>query len=568
LTGAEGAQQRRDPAWDCLLYVVAAFLLFWDLGNRGLWVAEGRWAVIAREMLATGDFFHPTINGEPYFDKPLLTYWWIVASSFLTGGVNEWAVRLPGALSGFAAIFCTVRLGSRLWSPEVGRTAGWLLLSSYGFLFWARTGTAEMENLAAVVLAVTWYWVRKDRTDFFTYLVFYLVLFLGAHNKGLGAVVVPVLVLFPDLLMEGRGRILFRPAHLAALFIGVAVYLVPFLVASATRPDYGAAGLDLVFRENIRRYYDPFDHTAPFFMYLVWLPSLLLPWTPLFLASLGSLLPSWKSLDRASRWPARAMMLTFVFYTLSGSRRSYYILPILPFCALWISAFLCRQDEPGSRIPWKRWGLATTEAAFLVLAVGAMMSPLVRPWIESRTGFIPPAGLQAGLILCGAFCFGVWALSRRKKDFWSRLTGLNQGLAPLGVMAVAVLGAYFCWQQGVLEVYRTEKNFSLALRQVVKDIAPGDIGFYRKYATNVLFYLGSPRPVKVLEDADSVAEFLRSSPPVKVLVSRRGDLPTLLPLLPPPAREGFVLEERSEPWEDKGAWKNKLVAVHLRPTQE
>lgn len=568
MTDAERAIRRCGFGGDALLYVLAAFLLFWDLGNRGLWAAEGRWAVIAREMLSSGDFFHPTINGEPYFDKPLLTYWWILAASFLTGGgVREWAVRLPSAMSGFVAILCTARLGRRLWSSEVGRTAGWLLLSTYGFLFWARVGTSEMENLAAVVLAVTWYWERRDRPDFVTCLVFYLIAFLGSHNKGLGAAVVPVLVLLPDLLVDGRWRILLRPAHLLALVLGIVIYLAPFLIASATRSDYGASGLDLVFQENIRRYYDPFDHTAPFFMYFLWLPALLLPWTPLYLASLASLLPSWKSLNRSTRWPAVAMMLIFAFYTLSGSRRSYYILPILPFCSLWISVFLHR-EEAGSRIPWKRWALVTVEVAFLILAVGALTSPIFRPLVEERTGFIPPTELQIALVASGVLGLAAWVFSRWEKGFWSRVTGLEPGVAPLGVMALMILGSYFCWQQGVLEGYRTEKNFSLALRQIVKDISPGNIGFYRKHATNVLFYLDLPKPVEVLADAEAVTRFIHSETRDQILVSRRGDLSTLLPLLPPRAGENFVLEEKAEPWESRREAKNKLVVFHLRPMQE
>ena len=57
------------PLWLC-----AAFLLFGNLGVQAVNGSESRWLVIAREMFFTGDFLHPTINFEPYFDKPLLTY--------------------------------------------------------------------------------------------------------------------------------------------------------------------------------------------------------------------------------------------------------------------------------------------------------------------------------------------------------------------------------------------------------------------------------------------------------------------------------------------------------------
>ena len=87
-----------------LLGLAAILLVFWALGCRGLWAAEGRWAEVTREMFLSGDFFHPNINGEPYFDKPLLTYWLVAAASLLTGKVDEWAIRLPSAPSALAAV--------------------------------------------------------------------------------------------------------------------------------------------------------------------------------------------------------------------------------------------------------------------------------------------------------------------------------------------------------------------------------------------------------------------------------------------------------------------------------
>jgi len=78
--------------FDIIFWAVAILLFFWALGDRGLWGSEGRWAEVVREMFLTGDFFHPTINGDPYFDKPLLTYWFIALVSAVTGSLNEWTV--------------------------------------------------------------------------------------------------------------------------------------------------------------------------------------------------------------------------------------------------------------------------------------------------------------------------------------------------------------------------------------------------------------------------------------------------------------------------------------------
>src|SRR5436190_21085288 len=76
----------------------AAVLMFGQLGQNGVLSEEFRWAEVAREMRLNGDFFHPTINGQVYYDKPIGSYWLIVAVSYFTGGVNETAARLPAAM--------------------------------------------------------------------------------------------------------------------------------------------------------------------------------------------------------------------------------------------------------------------------------------------------------------------------------------------------------------------------------------------------------------------------------------------------------------------------------------
>src|ERR1039457_6842485 len=83
--------------------VATAILFFTPLGARALWSSEFRWAEIAREMLRTGNYFWPTINGHLYYDKPLGSYWLVLASTWITGSLNENPARLPCALAGVLA---------------------------------------------------------------------------------------------------------------------------------------------------------------------------------------------------------------------------------------------------------------------------------------------------------------------------------------------------------------------------------------------------------------------------------------------------------------------------------
>src|SRR5581483_2308040 len=76
-----------------------ALLFGFHLGSYGLWDPdEARYAEIAREMLARGDWLIPHLNYVPYVEKPPLLYW-LTALSFRLFGLSEFAARLTPALS-------------------------------------------------------------------------------------------------------------------------------------------------------------------------------------------------------------------------------------------------------------------------------------------------------------------------------------------------------------------------------------------------------------------------------------------------------------------------------------
>ena len=59
----------------------------------GLWeLDEGRYADVASEMLARGDFVTPRVNGVIFLDKPPMVYW-VTAASLSVWGHNEFGAR-------------------------------------------------------------------------------------------------------------------------------------------------------------------------------------------------------------------------------------------------------------------------------------------------------------------------------------------------------------------------------------------------------------------------------------------------------------------------------------------
>lgn len=530
-----------------LFWGIACFLLFWILGCRELWASEGRWAEITREMFLNQNFFHPTINGQAYFDKPLLTYWLVAIASFLPpGGLNEWAVRLPSALAALLTLWATRRLGCRLWSKKVGHTAGWLLLSTYGLLFWGRTGAADMENLATVMLATLWFFSRRNKLNFKTFLVFYLICFVGAHTKGLPAVVIPVLVLVPDMIRENRWKSLLKWPHLLALAAGLAVYSLPFLYADLTKGNYGESGLLLMIRENVIRFFKPFDHKGPIYLYFYYLPILLVPWSPLIVTAIIWLARSYRKLDRPTRWLGEAAALIFLFFSASGSRRGYYILPILPFCALIGAIFLHHAHAE----KWQRIADKIQNAVILLPAALAILVAAAFPLFSKRSPFIPPPGLRLTTFLLGTAALVIWLLLRGKRfNQLPKKLYLPARLTPLLFPGLLLIGGYFCCQQPYLDSYRTERGFSHQLKQKTNGIPPTQIAFFRSPPASILFYLAPTGPVTTVWTAADVKKFLTPHTGSKVLVIKSEYIPTISAKIK--QQPSIEFQEKSFPWSQK-----------------
>lgn len=542
--GAIGMKKRGDNIPVIVFWSVATFVSLWHLGTSELWGAEDRWAEVVREMQLTGDYSHPTLNGEPYFDKPLLSYWLIAAVSAVTGRLDEWAVRFPSVIAGLVALGATLNLGRRLWSEQCARTAGWILLSAFGFLFWARTGEADMENLAAIIGAVAWYWARRDKPGFGSYFVFYLICFVGAQAKGMAAIAVPFLVVFPDVIRKNRWRSYLSMGHFLALALGLSVYMAPFIYAQATQGHYSVSGLGMAIHENVTRYFQPFDHKEPFYVYFYYLPQAFFPWIPLLVAALWAALGSFRKLDWPTKWLTISTILIFVFFTLSGSRRSYYILPMLPFCALLAALYFDVERQERPRV----WVLST-QTALLVVVIGLeLLSPLGWPVLRQQTGFDAPKELVWATIFLGLMAALPLILERLRPGLAARITGAERVLAPLIVTSVVIVGSFLTWQQRITDTYRTLRPFCLALKHEI-GYRGAEIAYFHKFPYELLFYLGSTELLQPVKNVEELHDFLNSPAETKVLITRSEFKEELARALPGGAATEPTLEETIYPWE-------------------
>src|ERR1700722_6023945 len=174
--------------------VATAILFFTRLGARALWSSEFRWAEIAREMIRTGNYFWPTINGHLYYDKPLGSYWLVLASTVVTGGLNETAARLPCAIAGVLAVGLLIILARRLYDLRVGVIAGFILATSFSFVFFSRCASADVETIAGELAALLLFLKHEDRPSGWWVVWFWIIMAIASLTKGLLGFVLPIMV--------------------------------------------------------------------------------------------------------------------------------------------------------------------------------------------------------------------------------------------------------------------------------------------------------------------------------------------------------------------------------------
>jgi 4-amino-4-deoxy-L-arabinose transferase-like glycosyltransferase len=305
--GVQEAQSRWREGWGAFaVLVLTAALYFIRLGSRALWASEFRWAEIAREMLLTHNYFWPTINGRLYFDKPLGSYWLVLAAAWVTGHMNEAATRIPGAAAGVIAVALLIVLARRLYDFRTGLAAGFILATSFSFAFWARTASADVETIAGELGALLIFAKNENRSGWWV-VPMWVVMALTSLMKGLLGFVLPILVVgvyscvaggwleIRKHLMRGplasriqwlveRNRWFFNWRTSVALGLAAALYIAPFAISFALTKS--ASGIYMVYRENVERYFAAFDHRGPFYLYAYVIFALMAPWSVFLPAAL------------------------------------------------------------------------------------------------------------------------------------------------------------------------------------------------------------------------------------------------------------------------------------------
>jgi 4-amino-4-deoxy-L-arabinose transferase-like glycosyltransferase len=326
-----------------LLLLIGLVLIGVGLGLRDPWAPdEPRYVLVARDMLASGDWLFPSRGGELYADKPPLFFWVTAAAIGLVGSIRI-AFLIPSLLASLVTLGLVHDIARRLWGGRTGLVAGLLLLVTVQFTQHAKS--AHIDSLLCMWTTLSLYGLLRHLLlgpSWGWYTLAWLAAGAGIMTKGVGFL--GLLALLPWVFARVRGwEGVVRGgswrwiAGAGALLLPLAAWLGPMLYAvqSSGSPELMAYRDDLLMRQTVERYAHSLGHVQPWWYFIVgvipwsWLPaSALLPW----------LIPAWRRDLRAH--DARMLILLgvvvliVIFFSASPGKRGVYLLPAVPALAL------------------------------------------------------------------------------------------------------------------------------------------------------------------------------------------------------------------------------------------
>ena len=468
------------------MFAVCAALWLIGLGFRGLFNPdEGRYAEIPREMLSSGDWVIPRLNGLVYIEKPPLQYW-ATAISEATFGQNDWAARLYTGLCALGTVYALWAMIRREWDAVAAARAAIMLGSSLLFVLLGHQLTLDMSLTLFMTLTFAGFCNAQRAVRWQGWMLLSWAGIAGAFmTKGLIAGVLPLLTLSVysalqrDMgpwrrLLLGRGTILFG------------VLCLPWLILIQHRlPQF----FQFFFvREHFQRYLTRIeDRYQPWWFFIPILLAGILPW---LLPALRSLYGDWRASASRPGFDTRRFawvwcVVIFVFFSASDSKLLSYILPMFPALALLMAT------APVARLnaDLRATGAGMMVAGVLLLACAVLLPAILfspQLYDPVRAPYFMP--IRPALVLMGLCSLGggigAWRI---------RADGIRPTLA-VGLGGFATWAGVM-WAAAVLApVYSGAALYAqlpVSLRQ--------DVPVYgvRTYDQSLTFYLR--RPVTLVE---------------------------------------------------------------------
>jgi 4-amino-4-deoxy-L-arabinose transferase-like glycosyltransferase len=511
MSDIESAYRRHEKLGLLLLLPLCYALFFHQLGNRDLWSPdEDEYVQVNVEMVRDGHWIYPTANGRPYSIKPPLFNWIGSGIAVLVGEVDEWTSRLPSALAATLGLFALYPLGRMLFGVRAAAFAVLVLATTPLYIEFGRW--IQINMISTALLTVTlgcFHWgYTQPRRRTVAYLLMYAAAGLGTLNMGLVNAVMPAIVIGLYLLaVKDLG-------HLWQLRIvpGLLVYLAVVAPWYAAVSMHGGYARELVVVTNFTRYFTEWQHTRPFYYYLGTTPAYFLPWIAFlpgafYLCFAKRTGPDHKRLLLPFVWAVGL----FVFFSISRTKRSEYVLPIFPALALLVGYTLDRACRWWADEELRKRLLVWPTLAILVGSAVAAIGVAIAGGVASAKADSPEWFLVA-------LPFSVLALAGAATSWWL----LQRGRGAAAVAAIPLfIAAGVAYGAGP---YISKRNVDESAKPFCLDalryLPPGEnLKVYQWSKPMLGVYTG--RFIDVVNDEGELLEWFESDRPVFIVMKER-----------------------------------------------
>lgn len=428
-----GSAKQRIYAFTALA-AISAVLFFFGLADVGLiGPDEPRYAEVAREMYASGDFASPRLCGCLWFEKPAL-YYWMAAAAFRVFDVGEFAARLPAAFCATATVLFLFYSLSRATSQRFGFLAALSLASAPIFIGYARAANMDMPLAASMTVALLCFYFASEsegRGRLAWWLAGSAASGLSMLAKGLAGPVLIAGILLATRMLTGR-RIVRRWQELVtglAVFLAVAgTWYLPMIL------EHRDAFIQEFFvNHHFKRYLrDRYHHPQPLYFFPGILIGGFLPWAFMLVPGVARIrrlkFRGGCARDRLLTLGWVWLLLPVVFYSFSWSKLPGYILPAIPAASLIAGVELDRAWRIERSGPLTA-GIRLTALSCVAIAAGFLI------YLRRESIGLPGFSVALSLIPLG---FGLAGLFSAFADRGRAFVGATAGFV-LSMVVVSVI---------------------------------------------------------------------------------------------------------------------------------
>ena len=454
------------------ILAVSAFAFFFGLGRLGfLGPDEPRYAEVAREMFASGDYISTRLCGCLWFEKPVLVYW-MSAAGYHLFGVTEFAARVPTAAVALATVVLVYVALCRVGTRSLAFASAVVLATSGIFIAYARVATPDMVLTAAItaaLLAAFHSTKSSGRARSVYWAISFLSMGLAVLAKGLVGAVLVIAIFGLYLIFAGQ----LRQVRWHDLLIG----LVVFLAVAATwygpvTIRHGWAFIEEFFvRHHLQRYTsNEFGHPQPVYFFLLVAIAGSAPWSFFLIPAIGRLRSLLNSRDSLMVLAWIWVVVPVVFFSFSESKLPGYILPIFPALAVILGAEVERfwRGEAG---PKQRIAAWLTGLVLAGMGIGFIV--FLRSESISMSGW---RALLDGLPLGVALVSLVALVAKKSRVFVASAAGVVISV----ILAAVIL---------LFPTLHDEVSLKALSLEAAAALRPGEkIGFYLKKEFAPVFY--------------------------------------------------------------------------------